>query len=327
LARAGGSARTAPSVSVIICAYTEDRWELLLKAVDSVRKQTRRPVEIVLCIDHNPALLARTREVFSADGEDRHLPVTVVANKYDGHLGSARNTAAEIARGDILAFLDDDAAADDDWLEILLAPYQDGSVVAVGGAPLPVYETRRPGWFPFEFDWVFGCTYRGLPESLGPLAHLIGANMSVRRQALEEIGGFHSDNHDDMDMCHRLADQRPDDLVLFEPRAVVRHFVVGERVTWRYFWRRCFFVNRGKVVAFEQMAGAANLSAERAFVLQALRRGATQGCRDAFRGDLWGLVRAASIVTGVSLAAAGHIVGRAELVLRRLGPVAGARRG
>jgi len=326
LARVERSARTTESVSVVICAYTEDRWSLLLEAVDSVRRQTRRPLEIVICIDHNDALLARTRELFCADRRDDDLPIAVVANKYDGHLGSARNTAAEVARGDILAFLDDDAAADDDWLEILLAPYRDRSVVAIGGAPLPVYETRRPGWFPFEFDWVFGCSYRGLPETLGPLAHLIGANMSVRRQALEEIGGFHSDNHDDMDMCHRLADQRPNDLVLFEPHAVVRHFVVAERVTWRYFWRRCFFVNRGKVVAFEQMAGAANLSAERAFVLQALRRGATQGCRDAWRGDLWGLARAASIVTGVSLAAAGHIVGRVDLVLRRLAAVAGTRR-
>src|SRR5579863_174815 len=142
------------SVSVIICAYTEDRWALLVKAVESVQKQTRQPLEILICIDHNEALFSRAGTFWSEDHDDPDLPVTVMVNKYDGHLGSARNTAAEVARGDILAFLDDDAAADDDWLETLLPVYEDDAVVAVGGAPHPVYETRRPRWFPFEFDWV-----------------------------------------------------------------------------------------------------------------------------------------------------------------------------
>ena len=91
------------------------------------------------------------------------MPLIVLENKYDGHLGSARNTAAEFASGEVLAFLDDDAAAAADWLERLLAPYDDERVGAVGGTPLPVFEVRRPRWFPHEFDWVFGCAYRGLP--------------------------------------------------------------------------------------------------------------------------------------------------------------------
>jgi len=311
--------REPMSVSVVICAYTEDRWELLTKAVESVQKQNRRPLEILICIDHNEVLFSRAGTFWSGDHDDPDLPITVVANKYGGHLGSARNTAAELARGDILAFLDDDATADDDWLETLLPVYEDETVVAVGGAPHPVYATRRPRWFPFEFDWVFGCTYRGLPETLGPLAHLIGANMSVRRQALAEIGGFHSDDHDDMDMCHRLAHHRPNDQVLFEPNAIVRHVVPAQRVTWRYFWRRCFWVNRSKVGALRHMEGAANLSAERAFVLRAISRGTSDGCRDALHGDLWGIARALAIIIGVSLAAAGHVVGRVEPLVRGSG--------
>lgn len=304
-----GSRRTC---SVVICAYTEDRWSLLVKAVESVQKQRSAPIEILLCIDHNDDLRRRVERYWS-DGRAGAIPVTVLANKYDGHLGSARNTAAEVARGDVIAFLDDDACAEDDWLEVLLAPYDDEHVVAVGGAPHPVYETRRPRWFPFEFDWVFGCTYRGLPETLAPLRHLIGANMSVRRRALADIGGFHSDNHDDMDMCHRLAHERPGDRVMFEPRAVVRHFVTAERVTWHYFWRRCFFVNRGKVKAFADMESAANLAAERSFVARTLSKGVLRGARDAFAGDAGGLARVAAIVAGVSLAGLGHLVGRVEL--------------
>ena len=80
--------------------------------------------------------------------------------------------------------------ADPDWLDHLLSPYDEPAVVAVGGAPLPDFEDVRPPWFPFEFDWVFGCAYVGLPVAQEQVLRLIGANMSVRRLSLGEIGGF-----------------------------------------------------------------------------------------------------------------------------------------
>ena len=174
------------------------------------------------------------------------------------------------------------------WLERLIPPYDDPSVVAVGGAPLPEFERSRPQWFPFEFDWVFGCAYAGLPERQAPVLRLIGANMSVRRSALTEIGGFHSDNHDDMDMCHRLKHHRPSDQLVYEPMAQVQHFVPAVRTTWGYFWRRCFFVNKGKVEALRQMEEAGNLSADVSFVGRALSRGVSKGLRQAAAGRCLG---------------------------------------
>ena len=228
-----------------------------------------------------------------------------------------RNSAVEVARGDIVAFLDDDAWADPDWLDRIRLPYLNEVVVAVGGAPIPEFEKGRPRWFPFEFDWVFGCAYSGLPEKQAPLARLIGANMSVRRLALADIGGFHSDNHDDMDMCHRLMYVRPAEQIVYEPTARVHHFVPVTRTTWHYFWRRCFFVNKGKVEAFRQMEGAANLSADVGFVGSALSHGVASGLRQAFRGDAWGAARAASILAGIALAGAGHLAGQGMWRLRR----------
>jgi len=297
------------SVSVVICAYTEDRWSLLQRSVASAQTQSRVPVEVIVCVDHNDALYERCRAHWAGPAEGPSVPVVVLANKYQGRLGSARNTAAEVARGDIVAFLDDDAWADPDWLDRLVAPYADGSVVAVGGAPLPEFEAARPRWFPFEFDWVFGCAYAGLPEEPAPVERLIGANMSVRRPALAEIGGFHSDNHDDMDMCHRLRYLRPEDQLVYEPMARVHHFVPAARTTWGYFWRRCFFVNKGKVAAFRQMEGAADLSADIGFVARALSQGVSKGLRQALKGDAWGGVRAAAILAGIVLAGCGHAAG------------------
>ncbi len=282
---------------------------MLVRSVASVSDQSRAPLEVIVCVDHNDALLERCRLEWAPQGNGTRVPVVVTANKYEGRLGSARNSAVEVAGGDIVAFLDDDAWADPDWLARLVVPYGDASVVAVGGAPVPEFEAARPSWFPPEFDWVFGCAYSGLPEEQGPVPRLIGANMSVRRSALAEIGGFHSDNHDDMDMCHRLKHLRPADEIIYEPAAQVHHFVPAVRTTWWYFWRRCFFVNRGKVEAFRQMEGAANRSADVGFVARSLSRGVSRGLRQAARGDAWGAARAASIVAGVVLAGGGHVAG------------------
>jgi cellulose synthase/poly-beta-1,6-N-acetylglucosamine synthase-like glycosyltransferase len=304
------------AVSVVICAYTEDRWSLVQKAVASVEAQTAQPVEIILCIDHNDKLLQMCKDLFLKDRPVDAIPFTVVPNKYDGHLGSARNTAVELASGEIVAFLDDDAAASSDWLERLISSYDDqGRVGAVGGAPLPVFERGVPRWFPREFYWVFGCAYRGMPEVRGPLAHLIGANMSARRSVLIEIGGFHSDNHDDMDMCHRTASAQYQ--VIYEPLATVQHAVPASRTTWRYFWRRCYFVNKGKAEAFSNMESAASLGAELGFVTRIVPRGILVEVGRVVRGDGYGLVRIGAMIAGVGLAGFGHVSGKLSLARAR----------
>jgi glucosyl-dolichyl phosphate glucuronosyltransferase len=300
-----------PTVSVVICAYTKDRWGQLKKSVASVEAQTAPPIEIIVCIDHNEELLRKSEEYFRERRTAAAIPLIVLANKYDGHLGSARNTAVDFASGEVLAFLDDDAAAAADWLERLMAPYDDERVGAVGGAPLPVFEAERPQWFPHEFDWVFGCAYRGLPPTRATLAHLIGANMSARRAALQEIDGFHSDNHDDMDMCHRIAHARY--RIIYEPLAIVHHFVPASRTTWHYFWRRCYFVNQGKVEAFANMQDASNLSAELTFVARTLTTGVLAEMRRVIRRDRYGLARIGAMTAGTALAGLGHLSGKLRL--------------
>jgi glycosyltransferase involved in cell wall biosynthesis len=300
-----------PTVSVIICAYTEDRWLQLKKSVASVEAQTSSPIEIIVCIDHNEELLRKSEEYFGKERPVGTMPLIVLANKYNGHLGSARNTAAEVASGEVLAFLDDDAAAAVDWLERLIAPYDDERVGAVGGAPLPVFEVRRPRWFPHEFDWVFGCAYRGLPLTRAALAHLIGANMSARRSALQEVGGFHADRGDDMDMCHRIAYARHG--VLYEPLAIVHHFVPATRTTWHYFWRKCYFANQYKVEVFANMREASSLGAELTFVTRTLTMSVLAEIRHVIRGDLYGLARVGAMIAGIALAGLGYLSGKLRL--------------
>ncbi|WP_369130767.1 glycosyltransferase family 2 protein [Modestobacter roseus] len=308
--------RTARA-DVVICSYTADRWDLLVRAVASVQTQTVAPSTILLCIDHDDDLLARARATWGPGTDQPGPPVEVFPNRFAGRLGSARNTAVERVTADVVAFLDDDAEADPTWLETLLTVYAEDGAVAVGGAPLPNHQVPRPGWFPHEFDWVFGCHYAGLPETRGPVRHLIGASMSVRVDALRAVGGFHSDKHDDMDLSHRIAAAHGPAAVVYEPKARIYHVVHPERLTWDYFWRRCYTINRGKVRAFADMGAAGNIRAELEFARDMVGRVARKVLR-ALRGDRDAGRQAAAIVGGLAAAAVGHLRGRLDLRTGRL---------
>src|SRR3954470_3940832 len=161
---------STPTVSVVISAYTSDRWEHLVEAVRSVDGQDHPALETIVVVDHNVELLDRaTRALTSA---------RVVRNEGARGLSGARNSGIAVATGDLIAFMDDDAAAAPNWLGGLLASYSDPDVIAVGGRVEPAWEVRRPSWFPAEFDWVVGCTYTGMPSARSPVRNVIGANMS-----------------------------------------------------------------------------------------------------------------------------------------------------
>src|ERR1700685_559705 len=90
-----------PTVTVVVCAYTELRWDLLVQAVESVRAQHVPPDQCVVVVDHNDLLLRRARSSLPAD-------VEVVANGATRGLSGARNTGIAHSTGEIVAFLDDD---------------------------------------------------------------------------------------------------------------------------------------------------------------------------------------------------------------------------
>ena len=128
-----------PNASVIVCAYADERWSDTVAALDSLRGQTVAPAEIVLVIDYNERLFERAALAVGR-GRDRNS-----ATK--GASGS-RNSGVAAASGAVVAFLDDDAIADPDWLARLLHAYSEPNVAGVGGSITPQWPARRPAWFP-----------------------------------------------------------------------------------------------------------------------------------------------------------------------------------
>jgi GT2 family glycosyltransferase len=295
---------------VIVCAYTDRRWDDLLAAVESVAAQTVAPLETIVVADHNPALLDRVR---------RRLPaVRALGNSARRGLSGARNSGIAVARGDVIAFLDDDAVAEPDWLERLLVPYADPAVIGVGGAVEPLWERHRPRFMPDEFDWVVGCTYRGMPPGREPVRNVIGANMSLRRSVFAAIGGFRTDvgrvgtrplGCEETELCIRARRRLPGSEIIYEPRARVRHRVPRDRAAWRYFRARCWSEGLSKAAVARAAGRDDGLASERRYVTSTLPRGVARGLGDAFTGDAGGLARAGSIVAGLTITTAGYAAG------------------
>ncbi len=309
----------APDVSVVICAYSEDRWRDLTAAVDSVRTQTTPAREIILVIDHNDRLLERARRQFRA--------VLVVENKQARGLSGARNSGTAVATSPVVAYLDDDAIAAPDWLTWLSRHYDDSQVLGVGGSIVPLWSRDRPGWFPQEFDWVVGCSYRGMPETTAPVRNLIGANMSFRREAIEATGGFRTDmgrvgEHpvgcEETELCIRTRQRWPERVLLHEPRAQVQHRVPDSRARWSYFRRRCYAEGLSKAQVSRSVGHADGLASERTYTLRTLPQGIARGTAEAVRARHPGtLARSGSIVAGLAITTAGYVVGKASAARER----------
>ena len=120
---ATASSAVGGGISVVVCAYTERRWDDLIAAIRSLQRQTLVPREIILVIDHNPTLLAKAREQFKG--------ISLIENGQPRGLSGARNSGIVVAQGDIIAFMDEDAEAAPNWLENLAAHYADANVMAV----------------------------------------------------------------------------------------------------------------------------------------------------------------------------------------------------
>ena len=302
--------------SVVICAYTEKRRDSLARAVESVKNQTLPPLEIILVVDHNPALLTLAKTTFQG--------VTVIENSNSRGLSGARNSGIAAARGDIIAFIDDDAVAEPDWLAQLSAGYPAAGVEGVGGLITPEWISPRPKWFPAEFYWVVGCSYRGMPEKTGPVRNLIGCNMSFRREVFDTIGDFRigrvgalsiGQENDETEFCIRLHRRWPEAVLLYRPEAVVHHEVTKGRSTRRYFRRRCFSEGLSKARLSGQVGLDKGTSTERSYVLKTLPAGLIRSLvRNIKPFDFKSLEQVSAVLVGLAATLTGYLAGSLEML-------------
>ena len=300
-----------PQASVILCAYTEKRWEDLCSAIASVKAQTVQAREVIVVIDNNERLFARVRRLLGS--------VTAMHNTGVPGAGESRNRGVGAASGEIVAFLDDDASAEPDWIENAIGAFASPRTLGVGGQIDPAWQGKPPRWMAREFYWTVGCTYPGLPTTRAPVRNLIAANMFVRRDAFLELGGFRAgfgktglrSGTEETELCIRAAQRWPDRVWLHDPAVMVSHHVPSARSRPGYFISRCYDegVAKASVVGF--VGKHDGLAAERAYTRRTLPLGFLGGIRSALlAGEPAGLARSLSILIGLAAAGIGYLVGR-----------------
>ena len=246
-----------------------------------------RPDRLESCLTHLERQTVRPERIVVVDGstDDRtaqlvqRMPgVTYVRNPLGrGHTAESRAIGSSLCREDIIAFLDDDADAREDWLEHLLAAFRDDSIGGVGGSALNGIEGER--------EQGLGAVGLLLPDGrfTGNFAadtgrdvdvdHLLGANMAYRRAAIERIGGIHGGYpgtcmREESDIALRV--RRAGYRLVYTPTAVVDHrpgtYAKGSRFDKRYV----YFANRNSVVLFGRIYGLGSPISRR-FVYTQLR--------------------------------------------------------
>lgn len=314
-----GAVPPAESLTTVICSYTSARWDDLCASVESALAQDFSAMDVVLVVDHCAELYERAQATFGSDER-----VAIVESTHERGLSGARNTGVEVARGDVVAFLDDDAVAEPGWAEALMRHYRDGSVAGVGGYASPVWTpVGRPPWMPAEFDWVVGCSYTGQPTELASVRNPLGCNMSLRRSVFDTVGGFsssvgrigsHPVGGEETELCIRIAAHDPSCKILLDPDARVRHRVSADRTTLRYFRRRCYHEGASKAVVAKLAADTRALSTERAYTLRTLPSGIV---RESASMSTAGFSRAGAMILGLAATSAGYLNARARLRLTR----------
>jgi len=238
-------------VTVIVCTYSMDVYDHFTEAVESVLAQTYDDLEVVLVVDGN-------RELFERVSEDwgDHDAIQVHCNEENVGLSESRNNALEYASGEVVALIDDDAVADECWVEELVSVYEETDAIAAGGKMTPIWVAGRPEFLPEEFYWLVGVTPRGFAEPWEEVRNTFGSNISFRRDVMEELGGFESSvgrqgeielQAHETEFCARMRENYGRGVV-YNPDATVGHKVFDYRTEPRWLVERCFMQGYSKRV-------------------------------------------------------------------------------
>jgi glycosyltransferase involved in cell wall biosynthesis len=240
-------------LSVVVTGYTVRRLADIFEAIDSLIRQTYRELEIIF-VAEGPEELAYRVEAFAREAGIPNL--RVIRNTGTAGLTFARNLGVDHARGEVVAFLDDDAVAAPNWAEQLVKTLKaHPEAIGITGQALPLWPGEDAPWFPDELDWLLGSTrFTGWRE-LRAVRNALGVNMAFRREAFAhcrfsttlaagnqgDIVGIKKGLVGDDTLFSlevRARTRRP---ILFDPSVVVYHKVYPYRLKPEYVRRRAFW--------------------------------------------------------------------------------------
>ncbi len=165
-------------------------------------------------------------------------------------LSHARNRGISTARGEFIAFIDDDARPERDWLKELDKVFMEPRVACAGGMVRPSWRHSSgwPGWLHQRLIGFYSVIEYGEDRELHYPNYPVGTNIAFRRRIFDEVGGFNAAlgrtgdrllSGEETDLCLRI--ERAGYTVRYTPLAVVHHYVHGERLNKEWLIRRSYW--------------------------------------------------------------------------------------
>ncbi len=233
-----------PLLSIVVC--THNRAALLPRCLEALQQQegiAAAEIEVLVIDNRSTDSTRHVAESFT----DRHVAVRYV---FESHLGLsvARNTGLAEARSPLVAFVDDDAFAEPQWAEAVLTSFAnaDDRVAVVAGRVFPEWETMPPDCMTPFLEALFTVHDRGdEPRVMAPTEYFVGANMTFRRDVLQQLGGFETRlgrigssllSNEETHLRDQLASRGWQ--CVYAPRAIVHHHIGKDRLTPVYIRRR-----------------------------------------------------------------------------------------
>lgn len=243
--------RWSPKISVVICTF--NRADLLVSALESVCVQTISAfVYEVIIVDNNST---DNTNIIVGDFCRQHINIRYYREPQQG-LSYARNRGWREARGQYVAFLDDDARASPDWLETAFDCFcrVRPEPLAIGGKILPAYDTPKPKWFHDDLEVR---SFGEDPRFLRTGESFSGSNVVFRRDVLEDYGGFdvtvgvkgpYLSVGEETALFARIWQDKPDACFYYSPSMVVYHSVPEYKMTVWYSLKRSFVTGQAWMI-------------------------------------------------------------------------------
>jgi glycosyltransferase involved in cell wall biosynthesis len=231
-----------PKISCIVCTY--NRQDFILQCLEALTHQSldTKLYEVIVVDNHSNDATAKLVKGFIENHTD--IQTTYMFEEKQG-LSHARNTGARISQSDILTYIDDDAIADSHLLEEVLRVFEQSPLTGcVGGRIDLALPPNTPWWYSDRLAGYYSSFH--LPTtSIKKISEVwalpYGANFSVAKRALFEVGGFSVDlgrkgrdfsGGEEIDLAYRIAANGYD--VYYSPFAKVTHYIREDRMNLKH---------------------------------------------------------------------------------------------
>jgi glycosyltransferase involved in cell wall biosynthesis len=221
-------------ISVVIVNF--NRPHEVKDALQSLLNQSVEPFEIIIIDDASKSPLS----IKAADSK-----VKLIRFDDEAGISGARNYGINVAKGEYVAFIDDDCIASRHWIKEVQSGIMAGGEV-LGGPLRPIFRSEPPKWWS-EKDLGY---FVGVGNS--ETERIYGANMVFKKEVFQKIGVFNPNlgrqkgkllGFEDMNL---ISKAKKSFRVLFLPNAVVFHRVAPQRLNLKYIVRWSY--NQGKSI-------------------------------------------------------------------------------